>query len=81
MHGFGTTAVGLRGLPLGRAVGTYLHGPLLPRNPWLADWLLAQALAHATGGTPQVLPALADELESAAFRVAAERARKRGGRR
>ena len=24
-----------------RALGTYLHGPLLPRNPWLADWLLA----------------------------------------
>ena len=25
----------------GQVVGTYLHGPLLPRNPWLADWLLA----------------------------------------
>ena len=32
-----------------RVVGTYLHGPLLPRNPWLADWLLAQALAHRLG--------------------------------
>jgi hypothetical protein len=29
-----------------RALGTYLHGPLLPRNPWLADWLLARALAQ-----------------------------------
>jgi hypothetical protein len=24
----------------------------LPRNPWLADWLLAQALGHRTGGEP-----------------------------
>ena len=30
-----------------RAYGTYLHGPLLPRNPWFADRLLADALAHA----------------------------------
>ena len=82
VHGFGNDgSSGFEGCRLGRAVGTYLHGPLLPRNPWLADWLLAHALAHATGGGPQVLPPLADELESAAFRVAAERARKRGGRR
>ena len=82
VHGFGNDgASGVEGCRLGRAVGTYLHGPLLPRNPWLADWLLAQALAHATGGEPVELPPLEDELESAAFRVAAERARRRGGRR
>ena len=46
----------------GRAVGTYLHGPLLPRNPWLADWLLTQALAHRLGEAPELTP-LADELE------------------
>ena len=51
--GFGNDGEsGYEGCRLGRAVGTYLHGPLLPRNPWLADWLLAQALAHATGGEP-----------------------------
>lgn len=82
VHGFGNDgASGLEGCRLGRAVGTYLHGPLLPRNPWLADWLLAQALAHATRGDPPTLAPLDDELESVAFRVAAERARKRGGRR
>ena len=54
---------------------------LLPRNPWLADWLLLQALAHATDGDPPTLPGLPDELEAAAFRVAAARARTRGGRR
>jgi lipid II isoglutaminyl synthase (glutamine-hydrolysing) len=28
----------------GSAVGTYLHGSLLPKNPHLADWLITQAL-------------------------------------
>ena len=64
----------------GRVVGTYLHGPLLPRNPWLADWLLAQALAHRTGGEPPSLEPLADELEARAHEVSAGRARARGGR-
>jgi CobQ-like glutamine amidotransferase family enzyme len=82
MHGFGNdVASSFEGCRLGRAVGTYLHGPLLPRNPWFADWVLAQAIAHATGGDPPTLAPLADELESEAFRVAAERARRRGGRR
>ena len=47
-----TASRGFEGCRLGRAIGTYLHGPLLPRNPWLADWLLAQALAHRRGGEP-----------------------------
>ena len=82
VHGFGNDgASGFEGCRLGRAIGTYLHGPLLPRNPWLADWLLSQALAHATGGEPPELAPLPDELELEAFRVAAERARSRGGRR
>jgi len=82
VHGFGNDgASGFEGCRLGRTIGTYLHGPLLPRNPWLADWLLSQALAHATGGGPPELDPLPDELELEAFRVAAERARSRGGRR
>ncbi len=81
-YGFGNDgSSGFEGARFGRAIGTYLHGPLLPRNPWLADWLLAQALAHATGSEATELSPLSDELEGAAFRVAAERARKRGGRR
>jgi len=82
MFGFGNDGEsGFEGCRSGRAIGTYLHGPLLPRNPWLADWLLAQAIAHASGGEPRPLEPLADELEEEAFRVSAERARKRGGRR
>jgi CobQ-like glutamine amidotransferase family enzyme len=81
IHGFGNDGESAyEGCRLGRALGTYLHGPLLPRNPWLADWLLAQALAHATGGDPPELESLSDSLEQAAHRVASERARARGGR-
>jgi lipid II isoglutaminyl synthase (glutamine-hydrolysing) len=80
VHGYGNDGEsGFEGCRRGRAIGTYLHGPLLPRNPWLADWLLSQALAHATGSDPPTLEPLADELEAEAFRVAAARARSRGG--
>ena len=82
VFGFGNDGEsGFEGCRLGRAIGTYLHGPLLPRNPWLADWLLAQSLAHATGGDAPALAPLADELEQEAFRISAARARARGGRR
>jgi CobQ-like glutamine amidotransferase family enzyme len=79
--GFGNDGEsGYEGCRRGRALGTYLHGPLFPRNPWLADWLLAQALAHATGGEPPELEPLPDDLEREAHAVAAQRARDRGGR-
>ena len=79
--GFGNDGEsGFEGCRVDRAVGTYLHGPLLPRNPWLADWLLAQALAHGGEGEPPELEPLADELETAAHAVGAERAAQRGGR-
>ena len=81
LAGFGNDGEsGYEGVRVGRALGTYLHGPLLPRNPWLADWLLAQALGHATGDDPPRLDPLPDELESAAHAVSAQRARDRGGR-
>src|SRR6476646_4559981 len=51
---------GLRGL----RIGTYLHGPLLPRNPHIADALLACALAG--GDRPVELAPLDDRLEWAA---------------
>jgi CobQ-like glutamine amidotransferase family enzyme len=79
--GFGNDGLsGWEGCRVGRAVGTYLHGPLLPRNPWFADWLLAHALAHRLGEPPELEP-LADELESQAHQVSARRAELRGGRR
>jgi lipid II isoglutaminyl synthase (glutamine-hydrolysing) len=82
VSGFGNDGVsGQEGCRAGRVVGTYLHGPLLPRNPWFADWLLAQAAAHHTGGDPPVFEPLGDELEAEAHSVSAARARARGGRR
>ena len=60
-------ASGFEGCRVGRAVGTYLHGPLLPRNPWLADLLLSWAIAHASGGKPEPLAPLHDELDGIAL--------------
>ena len=60
---------GVRGGTRGTVVGTYLHGPLLPKNAWFADWLTATAL----GIEPGSLPALDDTLEDAAH-LAARRA-------
>jgi CobQ-like glutamine amidotransferase family enzyme len=42
-------------------IGTYLHGPLLPKNAWFADWLIRTAL-----GLEEPLAELDDELERAA---------------
>jgi lipid II isoglutaminyl synthase (glutamine-hydrolysing) len=52
---------GQEGVRAGNVIGTYLHGPLLPKNAWFADWLIATAL-----GLPAPLEPLADELEQAA---------------
>jgi lipid II isoglutaminyl synthase (glutamine-hydrolysing) len=79
--GFGNDGEsGYEGCRVGRAIGTYLHGPLLPRNPWLADWLLTQAVAHRTGGEPPQFEPLDDALEAEAHEVSATRAKSRGGR-
>jgi lipid II isoglutaminyl synthase (glutamine-hydrolysing) len=61
------------------AVGCYLHGSLLPKNPWLADHLLAAALRHLLG-EPAELPALDDRLENEAHASVAARIKAAGGR-
>ena len=50
---------GLEGARRGNTIGTYLHGPLLPKNVWFADWLIARAL----GLVPGELAPLEDRLE------------------
>lgn len=52
---------GYEGVRAGNVIGTYLHGPLLPKNVWLADWLIARAL-----GRQEPLAPLDDALEAAA---------------
>ena len=59
----------------GKIVGTYCHGSCLPKNPWLADRLLAWALERRHG--PQSLLPLDDREERAASEQAAEVARAR----
>jgi hypothetical protein len=49
----------------GSVIGTYLHGPLLPKNAWFADWLIETALR-----LEQPLAPLEDGLERAAHRDA-----------
>jgi lipid II isoglutaminyl synthase (glutamine-hydrolysing) len=78
--GFGNNGEdGVEGSRVGNVLGTYLHGPLLPRNPWLADWLIGRALSRRLGDVPHLEP-LPDDFESSAQRVSADRARARGGR-
>jgi hypothetical protein len=55
----------LEGVRRHNLFGTYLHGPLLPKNFELADRLLALALARRSGSTPVLAP-LRDDLEAAA---------------
>ena len=52
---------GMEGVQRGHVVGTYIHGPLLPKNVWFADWLVQAALALDTPLAP-----LDDALEAAA---------------
>jgi CobQ-like glutamine amidotransferase family enzyme len=57
---------GAEGARQGTTIGTYLHGPLLPKNAWFADWLIATAL-HID---PSELSQLDDGLEREAHRSA-----------
>ena len=40
---------GYEGARAHNVIGTYLHGPILPANPAVADWLIARAVERATG--------------------------------
>lgn len=57
--------------------GTYLHGPLLPKNVWLADRLIQLALARRCGGREPRLETLDDGLEERAQEAARRAARVR----
>ena len=50
-----------------------MHGPILPKNPWLADKLLTWAIEHNTGEIPD-LSSLDNSLENLAQQVAISRA-------
>jgi lipid II isoglutaminyl synthase (glutamine-hydrolysing) len=71
---------GTEGALAGTIYATYLHGPILPRNPWLADYLLRIALERRVGG-PIQLSVLDDALEEQSHDDAARRALHNHGRR
>ncbi len=61
LHGHGNNGRdGFEGVQRGNVIGTYLHGPLLPKNVWLADRLIELALGIELERLP------GDELEDAA---------------
>lgn len=47
----------------GSVVATYMHGPVLARNPQLADWLLARAMGVGFNELPEFQGELAEQLE------------------
>ncbi len=70
--GFGNNgADGLEGCRTGNAIGTYLHGSLLPKNPELADEMILAALQRRYG--IDALPPLDDALEQRAHDAAVRR--------
>jgi CobQ-like glutamine amidotransferase family enzyme len=74
LHGWGNNgADGMEGAVSGRTIGTYLHGPLLPKNPDLADIVLRWALEHRYS-TVIELDDIDDSVEDAAHKAAVGRA-------
>ena len=72
IRGFGNDGKsGREGCLYKNVLGTYVHGPLLPKNPGVADFLLARALERRYG-TPELEP-LDDTIELEANRHMLER--------
>jgi hypothetical protein len=69
--GQGNNGDGGEGVRLGNAIGTYLRGPCLPRNPALTDFLISAALQRRYGEAE--LAPLPDQLERAARDAAVAR--------
>jgi CobQ-like glutamine amidotransferase family enzyme len=61
---------GVRAGAHGTVVGTYLHGPLLPKNAWFADWLTATALGLPLDSLDPLDDGLEDAAHAAARRAA-----------
>jgi lipid II isoglutaminyl synthase (glutamine-hydrolysing) len=79
IRGFGNNGKdGHEGVRRDNLIGTYLHGPLLPKNAWLADRLIELALERRYGSRPQLEP-LDDSLERAAHESARQAAMAEAG--
>jgi CobQ-like glutamine amidotransferase family enzyme len=79
-RGFGNNGDdGTEGAVYRAAIGTYLHGSLLPKNPRVTDRLIADGLTHRYGSA-EPLPALDDAYAERAHAAAAVVALRRGRR-
>lgn len=77
-NGFGNNGEdGTEGAIYRHAYGCYLHGSLLPKNPWFTDHLLLQALRHRVGPDATLAP-LDDRLETIAHAAVVARTRQLG---
>jgi lipid II isoglutaminyl synthase (glutamine-hydrolysing) len=76
LKGYGNNGEdGYEGVRRGNVIGTYLHGPLLPKNVWFADWLIRAAVGHREPLDPlEPLEPLEDRLEAAAHAEARQAA-------
>lgn len=73
ISGFGNNGKdGTEGLIYKNSIGTYLHGPILPKNPSIADFLIEKAL-EIKYKEKSVLKKLDDSLENKAKSVIAKR--------
>jgi lipid II isoglutaminyl synthase (glutamine-hydrolysing) len=63
---------GTEGARYRQVYATYLHGPLLPKNPWLTDHLISMALLHRypDAQSLDLLTPLEDQTEAAAHAAA-----------
>ncbi len=62
-------ASGREGARRGNTIGTYLHGPLLPKNTWFADWLIARALRIDASELAELDDAMEREAHASARRA------------
>ena len=80
-YGYGNNGDdGTEGVVRREAIGTYLHGSLLPKNPALVDHLIAAALRHREGPDSAPLASIpapyAEQAHAAAAQVARRRSRR-----
>ncbi len=71
---------GTEGAVRDHVYATYLHGPVLPKNPWLADQLIKIALERRMGHPVELAP-LDDEAETRAHEVTLAKALRNRGQR
>ncbi|HEX5452029.1 MAG TPA: hypothetical protein VFW86_06520 [Candidatus Limnocylindrales bacterium] len=69
---------GTEGARRANVFATYLHGPVLPKNPWLTDQLIRIALERRVGGPVELAP-LDDAEEARAHAVALDKALRNKG--